>query len=54
MKKRRGQMMGYTLRHGGLLRGGYLGRGGGTERGKEKVQIKIFRPNNWGYGMGDN
>ena len=59
LKKRRGQMMGhththmYTLRHGELLRGGYLGRGGGKEKGKGKAQIKIFRPNNWGYGMRD-
>ena len=28
-------------------------RGGGKEGGKGKVQIRIFRPNNWGYGMRD-
>ena len=53
LKKRRGQMMGHTLRHGGLLRGGYLGRGGGKEKKKRKAQIKIFRLKNWGYWMRD-
>ena len=28
-----------------------LGRGGGKEKGK--AQIKLFRPNNWGYLMRD-
>ena len=32
---------------------GYLGRGGGKEKEKRETQIKIFRPNNWGYGMRD-
>ena len=40
----------HTLRHRGLLRGGHLG---GEEKGKGKAQIKIFPPNNWGYGMRD-
>ena len=30
LKKRRGQLMGHTLRHGG-----YLGRGGGKEKGSD-------------------
>ena len=50
LRKRRGQMMGHTHTetHGELLRGWYLG---GEEKGK--AQIKIFRPNNWGYGRGE-
>ena len=43
------QMMGHTLRHGGLVRD-ILEGGEGREKGK-KAQIRIFRPNNWGYGM---
>ena len=48
LKKRRGQMMGHTLRHGGSLRDIFrdcLAKGG--------AQIKIFRPNNSGYGIRD-
>ena len=30
LRKRRGQLMGHTLRHGG-----YLGRGGGKEKGSD-------------------
>ena len=43
------QMIGHTLRHGGLLRD--ILKGGGGEKGK--AQIKIFRPNNWEYGIRD-
>ena len=43
LRKKRAQMMGDTPE--------YLGRGGCKE--KEKAQIKIFRRNNWGYGMRD-
>ena len=31
----------------------YLGRGGEKEKRKGKTKIKIFGPNNWGYGMRD-
>ena len=53
LKKKRRQMVGntHTETRGTLFRGWYLGSGGGKERGKG--QIKIFRPNNWGYGMRD-
>ena len=49
LRKKRGQMMGHALRHGGLLRDILQGEVGK----KRKAQIKIFRPNNWAYGMGD-
>ena len=45
--RKRTQMMGHTLRHGGLLRDILKGEVG-KERGR---RIRIFRPNNWGYGM---
>ena len=41
--------MGYTLIHGGLLRG--ILEGGGGENEKSKAQNRIFRPNNYGYGV---
>ena len=50
LKERRGQMMGHTPRHGGLLRDILEG---GWERKGEGPQIKIFRSNNLGYGMRD-
>ena len=42
-EEKRSQMMGHTLRQGGLLRN-ILGGGDGKEKGK--AQIGIFRPNN--------
>ena len=45
--------MGQTLRHGDRLGDDILERERGGEEGKGKAQIKIFRPNNWGYGMRD-
>ena len=44
LRKRKGQKMGHTLRHGGLLRG-CLG-GIGEKKGKGKAQIRLFRTNN--------
>ena len=41
LRKRRGQMMGHTLRHGGLLREGMWER-----KGEGKDPVRIFRPNN--------
>ena len=42
LRRRRDQMIGHTLRHGGLLRD--ILEGDGEEKGKD--QIRIFRPNN--------
>ena len=51
LRKRRDQRMGHPLSHGGLLRDILEGEVG--KRGMGKAQIKIFRPNNWGYGVRD-
>ena len=51
LRKRRGQMMGHTHTETQGIVKGYLGSGRGKEKGKD--QIKIFRPNNWGFGMRD-
>ena len=46
LKKRRGQMIGHTQTQARGIAYGYLGRGGGKEKGK--AQIKIIRPNKMG------